>query len=288
MSDDAGDPPPAQPRPQPKPKLITPPGACDTHMHFYDARFPSAATAAFTPPDASVQDYKALQDRLGMERVVIVQPSSYGRDNACQLEKVKAFGDNARLVVVVDDETTDAELEKLSAAGARGARFFMLDGAPVPWDILEPVAAHVHEHGWHIQLQMNGRDFADRADQLSRLPGTLVVDHVGRFMDPVPLDHPSFKALLRLVESGRCWVKLSGPYMSSLDGPPHFNDLTESVRVLVEAAPERMVWASNWPHPGHPGVYDEAMLLDTLLHWVPGEGLRNRILADNPAELYGF
>ena len=272
----------------PKPRLTTPPGACDTHMHFYDARFPSAATAAFTPPNASVADYQALQQRLGLERVVIVQPSVYGRDNACILEAREAFGDNARLVVVVDDETPEAELERLTGLGARAARFFMLDGAPIPWDLLEPVAQRVHDHGWHIQLQMNGRDFADRADQLARLPGTLVVDHIGRFMDPVPIDHPSFKALLRLIESGRCWVKLSGPYMSSLDGPPHFDDLTESVRTLVEAAPERMVWATNWPHPGYPGVYDDAMLLDTLAHWVEDEATRNRILADNPAALYGF
>jgi D-galactarolactone isomerase len=272
-----------------KPELVAPPGACDTHMHFYDStKYQSAPTAAFTPPDSTVEDYKSLQQRLGLERVVIVQPSSYGRDNACQLEKCLAFGDNARMVLVVDDQTPHEELERLTSLGGRGARFFMLDGAPVPWDILDSVAARVHEHGWHIQLQMNGRDFADRAGQLSRLPGTLVVDHCGRYMDPVPIDHPSFKALMRLIETGKCWIKLSGPYMSSLAGPPAFDDLTEGVRTMIEVAPERMVWATNWPHPGHPGEYDEAMLLDTLLHWVEDDALRNRILVDNPAELYGF
>ena len=258
------------------PKLVAPRGTCDTHMHFYDAtRYADAPTAAFTPPDSTVENYKKLQQRLGLERVVIVQPSSYGRDNA-------------RMVLVVDDQTSPDELARLTALGGRGARFFMLDGAPLPWDQLEPVAASVHDHGWHIQLQMNGRDFADRADQLSRLPGTLVVDHAGRFMDPVPLDHPSFKALMRLIEGGNCWVKLSGPYMSSRAEPPLFDDLTASIRAMVEAAPERMLWATNWPHPGHTGEYDEAMLLDTLLHWVEDEATRNRILVDNPAELYGF
>jgi D-galactarolactone isomerase len=241
-----------------------------------------------TAPDASADDYKELQQRLGLERVVIVQPSTYGRDNSCQLEMAKAFGDNARLVVVVDETTTDAELERLHGLGARGARFFMLSGAAVPWDILEPVANKVHELGWHIQLQMNGRDFADRHEQLARLPGTLVVDHVGRFMDPVPLDHPSFKALMHLIEAGQCWVKLSAPYESGLNGAPRWNDLDESARAMVAAAPERMLWASNWPHPNHHNEFDEADLLDLLLHWADDDATRNRILMDNPAELYGF
>ena len=271
------------------PDLKTPKGACDTHMHFYDAtRYETATSAAFTPPDASADDYKALQQRLGLERVVIVQPSTYGRDNTCQLEMAKDVGNNCRLVVVVDEATTDLDLEKLTAAGARGARFFMLAGAAVPWETLEPVAHKVSEHGWHIQLQMNGRDFADRHEQLSRLPATLVVDHVGRFMDPVPLDHPSFKALLHLIDAGNCWVKLSAPYESGLNGAPRWDDLDASARALVAAAPERMLWASNWPHPNHHGKYDEADLLDLLLYWADDDATRNRILVDNPAELYGF
>ena len=271
------------------PELKTPPLACDTHMHFYDGtKYETAASATMTAPDASADDYKELQQRLGLERVVIVQPSTYGRDNSCQLEMAKAFGDNARLVVVVDETTTDAELERLHGLGARGARFFMLSGAAVPWDILEPVANKVHELGWHIQLQMNGRDFADRHEQLARLPGTLVVDHVGRFMDPVPLDHPSFKALMHLIEAGQCWVKLSAPYESGLNGAPRWNDLDESARAMVAAAPERMLWASNWPHPNHHNEFDEADLLDLLLHWADDDATRNRILMDNPAELYGF
>lgn len=271
------------------PVLKTPAGACDTHMHFYDGtKYAAAETAAFTPPDAGVKAYKALQQRLGLERVVIVQPSTYGRDNTCQLEARAAFGDNARLVVVVDETTTDEELERLTSLGARGARFFMLAGAAVPWEILEEVAARVHEFGWHIQLQMNGRDFAERLAQLKALPGTLVVDHVGRFMDPVPPDHPSFRALLDLVEGGECWVKLSAPYESSLVGGPLFDDLSESVRALAAAAPERMLWASNWPHPNHAGEFDEADLLNTLLHWLDDEALHDRILAANPAALYGF
>jgi len=274
-------------KPLPVPRMHTPPGACDTHMHFYDARYPDAPTSSFTPPDASVEAYQALQLRLGLERVVIVQPSTYGADNACQLEKSEAFGDAARMVLVVDEATTDAELEKWTALGARGARFYMLAGAPLPWELLEPVAARVHEFGWHVQLQTNGHELADLRSRLESLPGRLVIDHIGRFHDPVDVDHASFKALLELVERGNCWVKLSAPYTSSLDDPP-FDDLRATARALVKAAPERMLWASNWPHPGHHGEYDDAMLLDLLREWTDDEETCRRILADNPGELYGF
>ena len=270
------------------PRLSTPKGACDTHMHFYNAAFPSAPTALMTPPDALVDDYRALQKRLGLERVVIVQPSTYGLDNSCQLAALKALGENARGVMVVDSSTPDAELDRLTRLGARGARFHMLPGGVVPWEMLEEVAARVHNFGWHIQLQMNGRDFPLREAVLKRLPGMLVVDHLGRFMDPVATDDPAFKALLRLVETGRCWVKLSGPYESSVTGAPDWADVAPEARALARAAPERMLWASNWPHPGRKNPPDEADLLDVLLDWVDDESVRNRILADNPAELYGF
>lgn len=271
-----------------RPKLVAPPGACDTHMHFYDARFPSAPTAWITPPDAWVDDYRALQARLGLERVVVVQPSTYGRDNTAQIEAMTTFGGSARGVMVVDRDVSDAELDRLTSQGVCGARFFMLAGAAVPWEILEEVAARVHPFGWHIQLQMNGRDLPERADRLKRLPGGLVVDHIGRYMDPVSVDDPSFKVLLDLVERGRCWVKLSAPYESSITGPPRYEDVTVLARALVKAAPERMLWASNWPHPGHPDGQDEAALLDLLLDWADDETTRARILVDNPAELYGF
>jgi D-galactarolactone isomerase len=123
---------------------------------------------------------------------------------------------------------------------------------------------------------------------LKHLPCDLVVDHVGRFMGPVPTDHPAFKVLLGFLETGRCWVKLSAPYESSESGPPDWADITAEARALVKAAPERMLWASNWPHPGQKNPPDEADLLDLLLDWVDDEAVRNRILTENPADLYGF
>jgi D-galactarolactone isomerase len=148
----------------------------------------------------------------------------------------------------------------------------------------------VHPFGWHVQLQCNGRELPERAPMLKRLPGRLVIDHVGRFMPPVPLDHGAFACLLDLLDSGRTWVKLSAPYESSRAGPPAYEDVTALAQALVRAAPERMLWASNWPHPGHadPKIRDEAHLLDLLIEWAPEEATRERILVDNPAALYGF
>lgn len=272
----------------PKPKLQSPPGACDTHMHFYNAKVPSAPTALMTPDDAWIKDYKAVRAHLGLERVVVVQPTTYGMDNSCQIEAMAAFGDQARAVFVVDDQTPDEELERLTKLGGRGARFHMLPGGAVPWDILEAVAARIHEFGWHIQLQLNGRELPEREAMLKRLPGALVVDHVGRFTQPVEPDHEAFKVLLRLLEGGKCWVKLSAPYESFAEQPLDYGKVAVEARALVRAAPDRMLWASNWPHPGKDWMPDDAEHFDLLLDWVDDGATRNRILVGNPAELYGF
>ena len=271
-----------------QPKLKAPPRACDTHMHIYDKRFPKAATAKIEAPDASVADYLKMRARLGIERTVVVQPSTYGKDNRCTLEAMAAIGPSARGVAVVDETVSDIELARLTKLGIRGIRFFMLGGAPLPWEILETMASRVAPLGWHVQLQLDGRDLPDHEALLNRLAATLVIDHVGKFLEPVAPDHPGFRTLLRLVDRG-AWVKLSAPYETSKIGPPLYDDVGRLAKLLVKAAPERMVWATNWPHPT-PGVQvpDDAWMLDMLLDWVPDEGTRNRVLVDNPARLYGF
>jgi len=205
------------------------------------------------------------------------------------VEAVEALGERARGVAVVKADVSDAELERLTAAGIRGIRFHMLAGGILPFDILETMAARVHELGWHVQLQMDGRRLHERARMLSRLPGELVIDHTGKFLEPVDLDHPGYLALLRLLGGGRTWVKLSAPYETSRQGAPDYMDVGKLARGLIEAAPERMVWASNWPHPSaQQNRPDDAVLMDTLRIWVEDDALTNRILADNPATLYGF
>lgn len=271
-----------------KPKLQVPPGACDTHMHFYNARFPSAPNALITPDDAWVEDYRRVRQHLGLERVVVVQPTTYGLDNTCQIEALAAFGDSARAVFVIDRDTPESELERLTGLGGRGARFHMLPGGAVPWDQLEEVAARVASFGWHIQLQLNGRELPERAEMLTRLPCPLVIDHVGRFTPPVTPEHEAFEVLLQLLEGGTCWVKLSAPYESFGADTPRYVEVAVEARALVAAAPERLLWATNWPHPGKDWMPDDAQHLDLLLDWVADEATRNRILVDNPAELYGF
>lgn len=272
-----------------KPRLKAPPGACDTHMHIYDGRFPLAPTAKIVAADALVPAYLKVRERLGIERTVVVQPSSYGADNRCTLQAMAAMGASARGIAVVDQSVGDAELDRLTRAGIRGIRYFMLPGGALTWDSLEPMAARVAEFGWHVQLQLDGRTLPEREAMLKRLPGTLVVDHVGKFLEPVTTAHPGFRVLAGLVENGRTYVKLSAPYETSKVGPPNYDDVGALAKALVRAAPERMLWATNWPHPT-PGVAkpDDAVVLDMLLDWVPDEATRRKVLVDNPARLYGF
>jgi D-galactarolactone isomerase len=259
-------------------------------MHIFDSRYPPSEKARRKEPDAPVSEYRGVQQRLGLERVVVVQPTAYGRDNRCTLEAIAALGDGARGIAVADASVTDSELERLTHGGMRGVRFRMLDTPELPWDMLERMAARVASIGWHIQFQMDGRYFHEREGLLKRLPGTLVIEHIGKFLEPVPEDHPGFLSLLRLLEGGRCWVKLSGAYMMSRSGPPLYSDIGVLAKALVRHAPERLVWASNWPHPMSRGglMPDDAHLLDALLDWAPDETIRDRILSANPAELYGF
>lgn len=260
-------------------------------MHFYGPRdlYPLAPSCPFPPPAALLDDYLSVMARLGLERVVVVQPSAYGTDNRCTLDAMETLGDKARGVVVVDTSVGDDELAELTAAGVRGIRFFMLPGGVLPWEALEVMAGRVETFGWHVQLQLNGRELPERLDVLRHLPGTLVIDHNGKFMEPVAVDHPAFKSLLSLVEGGRCWVKVSAPYETSKLGPPLYEDVGLLAKALVKAAPERMLWASNWPHPtAQDDPPDDAVLLDLLLDWVEDDAVRKRILVDNPAALYGF
>ncbi|MEO0495174.1 MAG: amidohydrolase family protein [Actinomycetota bacterium] len=259
---------------------------CDTHMHVYDARYPAAPAAVLLPPDASVADYSDAQRALGSERVVVVQPTTYGFDNRCQVAAMATLGETARGVMVVDSSTRRAALEKLTDLGVRGARFHMLPGGAVGWDELEPTAEVIADVGWHIQLQLDGNELPEFVDRLLALPADLVVDHVGRFMPPHGLDSPGVAALRRLVDAGRCWVKLSAPYEGSALPRPH-DDVAEIARTLVTDAPERMLWASNWPHPGQADPPSLDDLIAWRDGWIPAEH-RRRILVDNPAEVYGF
>ena len=266
-----------------------PPGACDTHVHVFDRSRPPAGLTPEQTPDASALSYAAVRDELGLERTVLVQANGYGTDNRCMLDGVRTLGPaRTRAIAIVDADVSDAELTSLHHQGVRGLRFHMLEGGRMRWEDLEPLAARIAPLGWHIQLQMDGRDLPNREAALARLPCRLVVDHIGKFLEPVSVQHPGFRCLLRLVENGRSWVKLSAPYEVSRLGPPDYADVGALAVALVQAAPERMLWATNWPHPWFKDPPQDSAMLRLLTQWAPDTSAQMQILVRNPAELYDF
>jgi D-galactarolactone isomerase len=269
-------------------KFAMPRGAVDTHMHFYDQAVP-AAPGTPLPGHFPVSDYRALQKKLGLERVIVVQPNAYKDDNRVTLAAMAELGKSAKGVAVVKADVADAELERLTRAGICAVRIMTLHGGMLQFDVMDAVMARVHPFGWHANIQLDGRELPKYEAQIKRLPGRFVIDHTGKFMEPVPADSREFRSLLNLVDTGRCWVKLSAPYETSKTGAPQYEDVSKLARALVKHAPQRMMWASNWPHPtARQNVPDDEALLDLLAGWAPDEATRKRILVDNPAELYGF
>jgi predicted TIM-barrel fold metal-dependent hydrolase len=270
------------------PTLKAPANACDCHMHIYDAKYPVAPTATLKPADALVADYKLLQKRIGTSRNVIVTPSTYGTDNRVTLDAMAQIGASARGVAVVDTSVTDADLKRLNELGIRGIRFNLVQtGATTP-EMIEPLAKRVNDLGWHIQIHMKGEQIAGIEDLLLRVPSPIVFDHLGRLAQPNALDNPGFKTISKLIDKGRTWVKLSGAYQDTKVGPPTYSDTVAVARAYIKAAPERMVWASDWPHPTEKDKPDDAVLFDLLAEWAPDEAMRTSILVQNPATLYGF
>jgi D-galactarolactone isomerase len=272
------------------PELKAPPNACDCHMHIYESRFPVAPNAKLRPPDATADDYRRLQKRIGVTRNVVVTPSTYGTDNSCSLDAIARLGATARGVAVVDTNVADAELRRLDSLGMRGIRFNLVQSGATTIDMLEPLSKRVNDLGWHVQIHMLGHQIVEVAELLQRLPSPIVFDHMARIPEPAGVDHPAFALVLKLIDRGRTWVKLSGAYMDTRTGPPTYADVSKVARAYVKASPERMVWASDWPHPTEKADAkpDDAILFDLLADWAPQEAVRNRILVDNPAALYRF
>jgi D-galactarolactone isomerase len=266
------------------------PGSTDTHLHIFEPGYalnPTVPTRA--EPEAGLAEYRVEMARLGLSRAVIVQPSAYGTDNRCTLAAMAALGTGARGVAILPEDITDVNISLLAALGMRGLRC-LLDqpGGMMTWERTVRMAPRFVEHGWHINLQFSGREFPERAATIHALPGTIVIDHLGKFAGVLELAGPSFTALLRLLDTGRAWVKLSAPYHADHSGPPEYRDVRELARRLVAHAPERCLWASNWPHPGRTPRPDNVTLRALLEDWAPDAATRRRILVDNPALLYGF
>jgi D-galactarolactone isomerase len=274
------------------PKLKAPANACDCHLHIYDERFPPPGPVARLVKGAGVEQYRLLQKRIGTTRAVIVTPSAYATANAVTVDGISQLGlANARGVAVVRTEVTDAELKKMADGGIRGIRFTLFDPktAVTSFEMIEPLAKRANDLGWHVQLHFRGDQIVEKEDLLKRIAAPIVFDHMGRIPQPAGIKHPAFQIICRLIDKGRTWVKLSGVYQDTKVGPPTYADVTELARAYLKAAPERMVWGSDWPHPTErEHKPNDAVLFDLLTEWAPDEALRKKILVDNPAVLYGF
>ena len=274
------------------PRALLPVGACDCHMHVYDAAFPTAPDARLSPPDASVADYRLLQQRIGTSRTVLVTPSTYGIDNRCMLAGLAALGDAARGVAVLDETVTEDEMRDLHRRGVRGIRFNLSLGAHPPAASLRPMADRIALFGWHIQLLAPPEALPSLAPVLDGLPVAVVFDHLGRIA-PADTGRSAAHALvLRLVQEGKAWVKLSGGYIVSACHRPDDPALDKLARSYLDAAPQRVLWGSDWPHATasaglHP-MPDDAKQIDTLARWCGDENRLRQVLVENPCALYGF
>lgn len=276
-----------------------PAGACDAHLHVFDPRFGTRSDTRFDTrfgAHATAADYAQLRGAMGLERAVIVQPRAHGTDNQVTLNAIQSLGAaSTRGIAVVHPEITDAQLQALHDGGIRGIRFSLHTehDAAVRLDMLEPLAERIAALGWHVQLHWLASQIEAHAALLQRLPCTLVFDHMARLADSADgagVHQPAFGVVRGLVQQGRAWVKLSGPYLNSRAGlAAGYADCDALAQAWVAEAPQRLVWGSDWPHVtevAHPP--QTPMLLALLSRWIPDAAQRERVLVHNAAELYGF
>jgi len=273
------------------PKADVPVNACDCHIHIYDDQFPITGPTKRLCANASAEDYRLLQQRIGTTRTVIVTPGPYRTDNEVTLDAIARLGQShSRGIAVVHPDVTDAELQKMAIGGIRGIRFTLFDPATAvtTMDMIEPLSQRINELGWHVQIHMRADQIVDTGDLLQRLPSSVVFDHMGRLPQPGGANHPAFKIICRMIEKGRTWVKLSGAYHDTTVGPPTYADVAKTAEAYIKEAPERLIWGSDWPHPTEKQKPNDALLLDLLAAWAPDEAMFQRILVENPVVLYGF
>jgi predicted TIM-barrel fold metal-dependent hydrolase len=283
-----------------------PAGACDCHTHIHGdpARFPFYAGRVYTPELASPEEMSALHKALHIERVVIVTPSVYGPDNSATLFGIKARGPTARGVAVIDDKTSDNDLDALQQAGFRGIRLNLATGGVNDPNVgrarFTAAVERMKARGWHVQLFTSLAMISAIKDLLAASPVPAVFDHFGGAEAALGVEQPGFSDLLELVKSGKAYVKISGAYRASKLAPD-YPDAAPLAKALIAANPDRIVWGSDWPHPDSvtpPGrkvtdvtpLYqiDDGRLLNQLPVWAPDAAVRKKILVDNPARLYVF
>ena len=278
------------PDPNPsKPKYLLPPGACDAHCHVFGpgARFAYAPNRSYTPPDAPKEKLAALHRHLGFSRAVLVQASCHGTDNSAMLDAIAASNGGIRGVCMVGKDVTDRELEQLHAGGVRGARFNFvahLGGAP-DLKVIEAVVTRIKRLGWHLQVHLDAQDILTYRDFLLGLDIPFIIDHMGRVVARNGLEQQPFKLLLELMKNDRVWVKISGSERVSSKGKP-FLDSMPYARALVAAAPDRVLWGTDFPHPNVKEMPNDGEQVDLFAQTVTDEAVRKKILIENPTKLY--
>ncbi len=272
------------------PALRLPPNACDCHMHHYNTRYKLTANVLRPSPDATIAEYRKLQKRIGSTRTIVCTPSAYGDDNSATLDAMAELGTSAHGVAVVLPSVTDAELQRLHNLGIRGIRFNLATPGTTTLDMLAPLSQRVAGLGWHTEMHMTGEQIVAAEAIWPTLAAPVVFDHMGRIPKAAGTSHPAFQILLASLARGRTWVMLTGAYMDTTSGPPGYADSVALGRAFAAAAPERMIWGSDWPHPTEPADRkpDDATLVDLMPLMVPDEAIRHRIFVENPARLYDF
>ncbi len=284
---------PHDPNPK-RPAAPVPPLACDVHAHVCgpQSRYPLIAQRLYTPPEATPAAFRHMLDALGVARGVLVQPSIYGTDNRAMLDGVASDPKRLRGVAVVPFDVATAELERLHAAGVRGVRSNIVDlkdnKGELPLEPLRALAERIRPFGWHVEFLMHVNAFPQLDRQLADFPVELVFGHLGYVPTVEGLDTPGFAALLRLLRDGKAWVKLSAPYRLTPGALP-YPDTAPFAQALVDAAPQRLLWGSDWPHVSiKSAMPNDGELFDLFSRWVPDAALRRRILVDHPARVYDF
>ena len=284
--------PDAKPR---KPRITLPPLACDCHAHICGprSRYDYFSQRVYTPPDCLLPDYRHMLATLGVARAVLVQPSVYGTDNTAMLDAMRAGGPHFRGVAVVADDISAGELRRMHEAGVRGVRVNIVDvpnrkAGTLPLAALEKLALKVKPLGWHMEFLMHVDEFPELDRMLAGIPVDTVYGHLGYMKTDQGIAHPGFAALLRLMQGGRAWAKLTGPSRISTQPLPHA-DTNPYAHALIKAAPRQVIWGTDWPHVMVKGAMpNDGDLCDLLISWIPDAALRKQVLVDNPARLYGY
>jgi 2-pyrone-4,6-dicarboxylate lactonase len=277
------------------PSFAVPPGATDCHAHVFGpaSRYPYQDNRSYTPPDAPVSQLRAMHKTLGIQRLVVVAASVHGTDNSAVLDAVATDAKNLRGIATVGADITDKELARLKDGGIRGIRVNLVDKGGNPFgslDALAKIAERIRDLGFHIELLVHVESFPELRGLAKSICVPLSVGHIGYTKVAAGgLDHPGYREFLSLLRDGYFWVKLTGPSRISSHERFPYPDIASMAQAVIAAAPDRIVWGSDWPHVmQYRPMPNDGDLLDALAEWAPDAGQRQRILVDNPARLYGF